>query len=428
MERDRLDDILKAKAEDCPFTRDGIPSWSAMERRLTLAENERGIVPGRLRSGRWMRYGIAAAVLLLTVGGGVLLRVRESVFLTENPASDSAGGTEIISKAVTAETLAEQAVAEPSVIGRLIKSARSLNVVTATESEQLQEQLLSSVSPSRQQARPSRDSSFYTPGDRAVAASEVRKQERPESPVVSADQGTEAVERFRGFDWGDRRRNRRKHGWLASVTASASAASRTDNGAAIRYSPVTRFDAEQMEAGIAFSNFDVETMNLRHKFPVSVGMHVGKQLTDRLRLETGLVYTYMESGASQDGMVRYEYKQRLHYLGIPLAVNYSLLYKKNFDIYLFGGIMAEKALSAEGTLRVYNDGIQSSNVPRSLSTEGVLWSVNAGLGFGYDFIDSFGIYVAPGVNYYLDNDRQPLSYRTENPLNISVTVGLRVKF
>ena len=63
----------------------------------------------------------------------------------------------------------------------------------------------------------------------------------------------------------------------------------------------------------------------------------------------------MSSKAEIEGAFNYRYRQRLHYLGIPLTVNYSVFDRGRFDIYFSGGAMAEFALSARGTTELYKD-------------------------------------------------------------------------
>ena len=83
-----------------------------------------------------------------------------------------------------------------------------------------------------------------------------------------------------------------------------------------------------------------EDSHMDHKFPVSVGFSVHKYRSPRLHIGTGLVYTYMSSKAEIEGAFNYRYRQRLHYLGIPLTVNYSVFDRGRFDIYFSGGAMA----------------------------------------------------------------------------------------
>ncbi|MFQ8806877.1 MAG: outer membrane beta-barrel protein [Alistipes indistinctus] len=102
--------------------------------------------------------------------------------------------------------------------------------------------------------------------------------------------------------------------------------------------------------------------NLKHRFPISVGVNVKKRLTDRWGIETGLVYSYLESSGDLDAEYTYRYKQKIHYLGIPLNLSYSLYQNKRLDIYLQGGGMAEMALSAHGYTRIFNHGVFASDM------------------------------------------------------------------
>lgn len=90
--------------------------------------------------------------------------------------------------------------------------------------------------------------------------------------------------------------------------------------------------------------------------------------------------------------------------------------------------MAEIALSAKGITKIYQGDKFASKNSTSLNARGVVWSLGAGLGVGYNFIDNFGIYIEPGVSYYFDNDKQPESYRTAHPLMFNLNAGFRFKF
>ena len=57
---------------------------------------------------------------------------------------------------------------------------------------------------------------------------------------------------------------------------------------------------------------------------------------------------------------------------------------------------------------------------------GLQWSAQAGLGAEYWFAQRAGIYFDPSLVYYFDNS-QPLSIRTQQPLQARFEVGLRFK-
>lgn len=168
--------------------------------------------------------------------------------------------------------------------------------------------------------------------------------------------------------------------------------------------------------------------NMDHKFPVSVGLNVRKYLAPRLGIETGLVYSYLSSQAEIEGAFSYRYSQKVHYLGIPLSLTYSVLDNKRFDIYFIGGFMAEKAIAARGTTKIYDGSTLVSSVTDKLSAKGLFWSAHLGTGVSYNFADHFGLFVQPEISYYFRNDRQPLSYRTENRWNVNLRMGLRYNF
>ncbi|KAA6310251.1 hypothetical protein EZS27_038412, partial [termite gut metagenome] len=98
------------------------------------------------------------------------------------------------------------------------------------------------------------------------------------------------------------------------------------------------------------SNVSPEKQNTRvkHRQPVSVGLTVHKELSERFAFETGLVYTYLSSKLSAGNDTDY-YKQdqTLHYVGVPLKANVSLYKKGRTDLYAAGGGMVEKCVSGK---------------------------------------------------------------------------------
>ena len=65
--------------------------------------------------------------------------------------------------------------------------------------------------------------------------------------------------------------------------------------------------------------------DIKHHFPVSVGITVQKELNNRLALETGLVYTYLSSDLTAGGAAYYTQNQQLHYLGITVKTKLEFL-------------------------------------------------------------------------------------------------------
>lgn len=155
----------------------------------------------------------------------------------------------------------------------------------------------------------------------------------------------------------------------------------------------------------------------KHHLPISVGMQVGYGLTPRLRLHTGVVYTYVSSdfiGYAHGTKV--ETTQNLHYLGIPLNLNYNVWGTSKLHTYL--------TIGGEGDFNIKND-TKSQGVEQSSKRDKMQWSANAAIGLQYDVIPQMGIYVEPGAKYYFDNGSQIENAFKDKKLNFSLQLGFR---
>ena len=153
--------------------------------------------------------------------------------------------------------------------------------------------------------------------------------------------------------------------------------------------------------------------------PLSLGLQFELPLAGRLSAITGLSYSYLVS--SYDILidkVRYEdaYNQ-LHYLGIPLTLAYRFVETPTFGFYASAGGAVEKCVAQR---YVYGNNTLSEKVG------GLQWSARVGLGAEYWFVPRLGLYFDPSLVYYFDNN-QPLSIRTQQPVQARFEVGLRFK-
>lgn len=165
--------------------------------------------------------------------------------------------------------------------------------------------------------------------------------------------------------------------------------------------------------------------NVEHQSPLSVGIALDKPLTNRISLESGLVYTYLKSIYRNPGSVEKNGSLQLHYLGIPLNVRVKAIKQSNWNLYTTAGTMVEKGLRSHYTQEVDNKSVVNNKVVKS-SIDGVQWSVSGGVGFDYKLNKELSLFLEPRLTYYLENN-QPMSARTEQPLNIGVNGGLRIE-
>ncbi|MBR1539428.1 MAG: hypothetical protein IJ636_07985 [Bacteroidales bacterium] len=199
---------------------------------------------------------------------------------------------------------------------------------------------------------------------------------------------------------------------LSNLTAVAS-----ENDLIYRASP----SHSSSQSGNRQASSPVEPLSGTPKFysPLSVGLQISKSLSGRVSVATGLRYTYLVS--QYDILVNKEQFQgaynQLHYLGIPLEVSYHIVQTGSFGFYATAGGAAEKCISQRY--------VYGSNTLRE-KVGGLQWSARVGLGAEYWFVPRAGVYFDPGLVYYFDN-KQPLSIRTQQPLEARFEIGLRFK-
>lgn len=166
---------------------------------------------------------------------------------------------------------------------------------------------------------------------------------------------------------------------------------------------------------------------VEHKMPLSAGMGVSYFLNDRWALQSGVVYTLLRSkGSYNNSLAHYvEWKQNLHYLGIPLSATYKIAEWNRLQLYATGGGMCEFNVSGKLKETVKDENLQTKRNERMKKP---LWSVNARAGVDYPLWRFLYLYVEGGVSYYFDNKSSIETIRSDKPFNFSLQAGLRFGF
>jgi hypothetical protein len=167
----------------------------------------------------------------------------------------------------------------------------------------------------------------------------------------------------------------------------------------------------------------------KHHRPVKVGLAVQHRLDDRWSLETGLTYSRLTSDFTEDGMAYTETtKQKLHYIGIPVSLTYSVWRGKNINVYVKAGGEVEKLVKGNAT--TIHTGEQGGRSQRSADVHEhrPVFSTHAATGVEYQLGKTVGIYVEPGLDYHIKNGSGISSSYTDKPLNVNLNVGARIGF
>ena len=169
-------------------------------------------------------------------------------------------------------------------------------------------------------------------------------------------------------------------------------------------------------AAVMMRNSRKYNESYRHEIPISFGVSVRYNLTDKLSVNTGLNYTrytstreryYYTGGADMD-------KQYAHYLGIPVRLDWLAVSKKHFNFYIGAGVQADKCIYAT----VGNERLREKEV---------LFGLNGALGFQVNIVPMVGLYFEPEISYAL-NEGSIETFRYNEPLMISARAGLRFNF
>lgn len=167
---------------------------------------------------------------------------------------------------------------------------------------------------------------------------------------------------------------------------------------------------------------------VKHKFPLSAGLSVKKKINDKFSVESGLVYTFLSSELSAGEVDFFSQEQRLHYLGIPLKVNYTLWKKDRLSVYASAGGMAEMCVDGSLNTNYYLNNVRERKSKTDLDINKIQLSALASLGVQYDISKPVSIYAEPGIAYYFDDKSVVETIRKEQPLCASVQFGVRLSF
>ena len=152
--------------------------------------------------------------------------------------------------------------------------------------------------------------------------------------------------------------------------------------------------------------------------PISFGLSVNIPISSKFSVSTGVVYTRLSSDfTSIANSLVYERQQKLHYVGIPLTVQYNVWQWYGLNVYATAGGQADFNVKAYMT---------TEGTETKLEKDNWQWSVNAALGVQYNFIPQLGIYVEPGIKHYFNNGSHIQNYFKHRPTNFNLQIGLRL--
>lgn len=166
---------------------------------------------------------------------------------------------------------------------------------------------------------------------------------------------------------------------------------------------------------------------IKHKIPVTFGVSVYKNLGKKWSIGTGVNYTKLSAeltSGSQSDFINSE--QNIHYVGIPVQINYNIVQKGAFTGYVTAGGAVEKAVSGDIRTKYIVDGAVKQELKEDIREKPVQISVNSAVGVQLKVVKYIGIYAEPGLGYHFKDDSSLKTIYKEKPLNFNLKFGVRI--
>jgi opacity protein-like surface antigen len=425
--RDKMNDYQEPAPDDL---------WSGIEHALTTDEN--AVRHARIVSmRRWI--SVAAVCLFMIVGGTYLLLTKpegrqtaETIKKDTKPTSINHINTRTNRNNNDIAMISHSGKMADNNDASLQKSYKKSTSLSARHDGDVMPSVNGSVRVSAiaepGTSRMSEDTSGTVIAENRTPKSET-KADQEQSVVVSKRPETERHadgEMYADYEINPHERHA-SGAWSGSLYAM-NVVNSMNNGS-INSSPMLMSDAlasnlsEMFCDGNAASN-EQNTVYLnnyaekyKHKLPVVVGLSIRYNLDDRWSVESGLTYSKVQSEFTHiinENTI--EDEQNLYYVGVPLKMNYQLWGNRYFSAYATAGGAMDVCVSAKQT----TTGIESN-----IKKDRPQFSLNTSVGVQYNILPTFGVYLEPGLKYYIDNGSNVQNIFKDKPCNFSLLIGLR---
>ena len=148
-----------------------------------------------------------------------------------------------------------------------------------------------------------------------------------------------------------------------------------------------------------------------HRMPLVVGLSVKFPVTEKIGVTTGLEYSLYSSSFSYPPG---EKTQLVHYLGIPVRLDWTFVSSRWLDAYLGTGVKGDLCLGAT------MDG-------QSIGKGGPAFRLLGAGGIQFNATRNLSLFVEPEISWTVPSERRVLStYSSEHPWMFTVATGVRI--
>lgn len=169
--------------------------------------------------------------------------------------------------------------------------------------------------------------------------------------------------------------------------------------------------------------------HIKHKMPVNAALLIRIPVAKRWAVESGLSYTYLSSDLQSGSDFSYcDTEQRLHFLGIPVKVNYQFFDSRWISLYVSAGGMVEMCVSGKQNMHCVVNGVSTADESRKVGRDVWQSSLSAAVGAQINVLRKMSVFVEPGMVYYFDNSSSLETLRSEHPLGFNMQFGVRLTY
>lgn len=231
--------------------------------------------------------------------------------------------------------------------------------------------------------------------------------------------------------------NKIKKTWMLGVLSGNTSSNTIDqflgyatlNGTALSLPDVwsTEYGEDPLMA-ILIANQDKKVdAKIKHETPITFGVSVYRGLGKKWGITTGVNYTKLSAELTTGSESNFiSSVQNIHYVGIPVQVNYNVIEKEAFTGYVSVGGAVEKLVSGNIRTKYIVDEVIKEDTKEKIDEKPVQVSLNTSVGVQLKIAKSFGLYAEPGVSYHFKDNSTLNTIYKEKPLNFNVKFGVRV--
>ncbi len=415
-ERDIFDDLVRSKLQN--FEADTTPDdWEAIANRIS----ERKVIPFRKRFPYW---AAAAVALLLMISGGIYLSQYDNVVTPVAKHSENEKQTEPLKDSILPITSDNSIISESNLPPVLIAKAEEApatykaKTVDKRENDELYSRNINE--------------------DAVITKELAGKEEKLVFEKVFLPQEFPLIDDINTRN--DRAKEKtkkpssRKWSFGTGIGGITESSGNVVNTYVLRSNSYTE-DEKLLSMNALTDEGKSPKTNIKHKTPISFGISVSRHLNDRFSLQTGLMYSlHRSSWETEASVYNKEINRRLHFIGIPLSLNYKIAEWNKLQVYASAGLQTEiNVAGQERTKDLFKEQATDKDIPTQAVTKNVRmkewqWSVNARAGVSYPIIRFISAYAEVGAAYYFDNGSKTETIYSDKPFNVSPQIGLRLNF